>query len=138
MLHLQRCVPRNLRRSGPSCSVTNVELKHRNLSSFSFVKESLQDFWRPLWTTLDHFSFPFTCLLLFTHVRQSEFQDSSPSSEISSPLERCLDTWQILACFKAVSASFSCFSCFGCFGSMLSMSQDQTQTFSLTSDNQGI
>ena len=66
-------------------------------------------------TTLDHFSFPFTCLLLFTHVRQSEFQDSSPSSEISSPLERCLDTWQILACFKAVSASFSQFQLFQLF-----------------------
>ena len=98
----------------------------------SGLLETTLDHFGPLWTTfLSHLH----VLLLFIHVRQREFQDSSPSSEISSPLERCPDTWQILASFKAVSASFSCF---GCFGSMLSMSQDQTQTFSLTSDNQGI
>ena len=43
-------------------------LEHRNLSSFSsFSSVKNQDHFGPLWTTLDHFCFPFT-----RHVRQSE------------------------------------------------------------------
>ena len=80
-----------------------------SFSSFSFVKESLQDFWRPLWTTLDHFSFPkFTCLFTWdtqwVSGQQSKLWDLITFGTMPWHLASLGKPWQS---FKAVSASFS-------------------------------